>query len=337
MDLRFTDEQRELQELARRIAEQLGIHGAAGTGQPSDGVDVSGLVETGLMGLVIDEDLGGSGASLIEGVIVAEQLGRALVPSTVVSSMLIAPGALGLLASSAERAEVAGAIANGRPASVVVGTDLSWPPGDEGFAWAWQDDAIVLAPSGAALAVSTDPVTDPRPTEDFGLLVAPVKVAGASDELADSEAAAWFLAQASVAMSGLLVGHMDAALALAVEHAASREQFRVKIGSFQAIKHMCADMFVDLESSRSAVYGAAALLASTDDAREASRTAAVAKAWCGDAALRVAETAIQVHGGLGFTWEIDVHRYLRAALAARASFLSVDGALDLITKLSTCS
>ena len=112
-----------------------------------------------------------------------------------------------------------------------------------------------------------------------------------------------------------------------------REQFGAKIGSFQAIKHLCADMLVDAESSHSIAYGAAAIVAHASDVRSATRAAAVAKAWCGDAAIRVCEGAIQVHGGIGFTWEFPLHRYLRASHAARVSFMSPADALDLITRL----
>jgi alkylation response protein AidB-like acyl-CoA dehydrogenase len=125
---------------------------------------------------------------------------------------------------------------------------------------------------------------------------------------------------------------MRATLELAVNYAREREQFGVKIGSFQAVKHLCADMLVDTESSHSIAYGAAALVAQSPDPVAAARSAACAKAWCGEAAIRVCEGAIQVHGGIGFTWESPLHLYLRAAHVLRASFMSPASALEEITR-----
>ena len=95
-------------------------------------------------------------------------------------------------------------------------------------------------------------------------------------------------------------------------YAKEREQFARPIGSFQAVKHRCADMLVDVEGMRSAVYYAAWAIG-PDQGDEASVAASTAKVWCSDAGLRVAESALQVHGGIGFTWESDVHLYLKRA------------------------
>jgi hypothetical protein len=155
------------------------------------------------------------------------------------------------------------------------------------------------------------------------------------DHLARSEPGREFRAAVDVILAAVMLGHMRACLGAARGYALEREQFGVKIGSFQAIKHLLADMLVDTEGSHSMTYGAAALVATGTDRRVAQRAAAAAKAWCGDAAIRVCEAAIQVHGGIGFTWECDIHRYLRAAHVARASFTGVAGALDTITELDT--
>ena len=95
-------------------------------------------------------------------------------------------------------------------------------------------------------------------------------------------------------------------------------QFGRPIGSFQAVKHRCADMLVDVEGMRSAAWWAAWCV-STDD-HESAVAASVAKAWCSDAADRVLGSTLQVHGGIGFTWECDVHLYLKRVQLDRVSF-----------------
>ena len=137
-----------------------------------------------------------------------------------------------------------------------------------------------------------------------------------ANALMGEEGAGWAplkktLELAAVALSAEQVGGAQRCLDMAVEYAKEREQFGRPIGSFQAVKHRCADMLVDVEGMRSAVYHAAWALGAGDS--EAPVAAATAKVWCSDAAVRVAESSLQVHGGIGFTWESDVHLYLKRA------------------------
>jgi alkylation response protein AidB-like acyl-CoA dehydrogenase len=326
----FTSEQRDLAALARQVAADLsGL--SAESANPHE-IKFPLLVETGLSGLLLPEDMGGSGATVVEAAIVAEELGRSLAPSAITGSFLIAPAALEMVVDPILRSEIAEGIVAGRPCSVVVDADLSWPPrGGPGLAWAWHPDALVLTPQREGLTATQAAEYKEQSTEDLSLRLG---VAGPSvTDIVESDSGQRFLAMANVVTSCLLLGHMRATLDLAVAYALEREQFGAKIGSFQAIKHLCADMLVDAESSHSIAYGAAAIVAHASDVRSATRAAAVAKAWCGDAAIRVCEGAIQVHGGIGFTWEFPLHRYLRASHAARVSFMSPADALDLITRL----
>jgi alkylation response protein AidB-like acyl-CoA dehydrogenase len=105
---------------------------------------------------------------------------------------------------------------------------------------------------------------------------------------------------------------------LSVEYAKERVQFGRPIGSFQAIKHRCADMLVDVEGMRSSVYWAAWCIGARHD--DASVAASTAKVWCSDASRRVMASALQVHGGIGFTWEHDVHLFLKRAQLDQVSF-----------------
>jgi alkylation response protein AidB-like acyl-CoA dehydrogenase len=107
-------------------------------------------------------------------------------------------------------------------------------------------------------------------------------------------------------------------LDLSVEYAKDRVQFGRPIGSFQAVKHRCADMLVDVEGMRSTTYWAAWCLAAGDP--EASIAASTAKVWCVDASKRVMASALQVHGGIGFTWEHDLHLFLKRAQLDQLSF-----------------
>jgi len=115
-----------------------------------------------------------------------------------------------------------------------------------------------------------------------------------------------------------LVGVGQRALEMSVTYANERTQFGRPIGSFQAIKHKCVDMMVAVETARSLAYYAA--WAVSEDADDTGSAAAMAKAYCGEMAKTVTSEAIQVHGGIGFTWEHDLHLYYRRALAADAAF-----------------
>jgi alkylation response protein AidB-like acyl-CoA dehydrogenase len=315
MNLQLNEEQRAFQAMARQVSAALTVE-----------FDRQVLVDTGLMGLRLPEQVGGSGATAIEGVLFAEELGRALVPGHVLASALITPAALKLVGLKNEG--VATELVSGRPVTVAVTDELSWPPKGSGLAWGWHPDSIVLVPQGTNLAPFEGVPTETIISADLGLEMA--RVPCGDSDLLPTVTGQWFLAEANVVLAGVLLGHMEAALDLAVAYAGEREQFGVTIGSFQAVKHLCADMYVDVESSRSIAYGGAAMLHESTDVVQAGRTAAMAKAWCGDAAIRVIESAIQIHGGLGFTWEIPLHHYLRAAHVARASFMPVTVALEFV-------
>jgi alkylation response protein AidB-like acyl-CoA dehydrogenase len=115
-----------------------------------------------------------------------------------------------------------------------------------------------------------------------------------------------------------MLGGAARVLELAVDYAKDRVQFGRPIGSFQAVKHRCADMLVDVEGMRSTSYWAAWCIGAADP--DASIAASTAKVWCSDASKRVMASALQVHGGIGFTWEHDLHLYLKRAQLDQLSF-----------------
>ncbi|MEJ2336874.1 MAG: acyl-CoA/acyl-ACP dehydrogenase [Gemmatimonadales bacterium] len=119
-----------------------------------------------------------------------------------------------------------------------------------------------------------------------------------------------------VALCAEMVGGAERALEMSAEYARTREQFKRPIGSFQAIQHKCADMLVRLEGARSMAFAAAMSL--VDEDPDASRDASIAKAWCGEAYRSITTEGIQIHGGLGFTWELDMHLFYKRAKASEA-------------------
>ena len=332
MNFELTTEQAQISEVVREIladacSTPVREPGAAATVRLG-----ATLAETGLAGILVPAAFGGSGATLVEAAILGEALGGAGAAGSVIASTLIGGAALELVRDR-DQGEVAEAIVGGRPCAVLVADDLSWPPRGAGdVAWGWLDGSIVLVPEGEELVVARGGEFSPALTVDLGLTVGRSSGEGAatSSTIASSAAGQRFLAATNVVMSSVLLGHMQSVFDAAVAYSSQRTQYGVPIGSFQAIRHLCADMLVDVDASRSATYGAAWAVSSLDDPEARDRSGAVAKAWCSDAGLRVCETALQVHGGIGFTWESEINDHLRATHVARASFMPPEHALDLV-------
>jgi alkylation response protein AidB-like acyl-CoA dehydrogenase len=137
-------------------------------------------------------------------------------------------------------------------------------------------------------------------------------------QVGDAVAAQALLDRGATYASAEMLGGAARAMDMAVEYAKERVQFDRPIGSFQAIKHRCADMLVDVEGMRSTTYWAAWCIGATDP--DASVAASTAKVWCSDASRRVMASALQVHGGIGFTWEHDLHLFLKRAQLDQLSF-----------------
>ncbi len=135
-----------------------------------------------------------------------------------------------------------------------------------------------------------------------------------AEPLANPDRLARGLAIATTALAAELVGGMQRTLDITVEYAKTRKQFGKPIGAFQAVQHMCADMYLETESARSAAYYAAWAL--QEDAPDAATAVAIAKLYASDVARAGGNRGIQVHGGMGFTWESDLHLYYRRAKAS---------------------
>jgi alkylation response protein AidB-like acyl-CoA dehydrogenase len=335
MQFSFSEEEQLLCDTARDFACERfgsGVARAALAGAWSADLVWKEMAELGWLGVLVPEEQGGIGGSLVDASILIEELSHGLAPVPFAGNAVLAALALRWFAprerARAQLAELVG----GRLFSVVLSEELDWPPKrGRGIAWQWLPGATALALEGAELRAFPPEQVLPGTSQD--LLQRSGFVEGIAAGTAGSESATRFLAHAHVAGAAALVGAMAGMLDLCVAYTAEREQFGRKIASFQAVRHFCAEMLVDLESSRSALYGAAWAVDHLE-LREAARLAAIAKAWCAAASRRVCEGAVQVHGGIGCTWESDVHLYLRLAHVESGAFGGRNAALDQIADLA---
>jgi alkylation response protein AidB-like acyl-CoA dehydrogenase len=310
---------------------------ATGTDAPH-GFDVtvwSAMADQGWLALEVPEADGGLGLGTVEVAVLCEQLGRRLVAAPYLPSVL----ALAALGGDDARADSASkewreALAEGTAVGCIVfapGPDrvfvsgsgesvrLSGRTGPTLFAPS-ADVAVVVTDMGVyAIDLRTEERPDPLPAMDRTRELGEFDFDGTSArQMGGPDAAAWVLDRAATLVSAEMLGAADRVLSMSVEYAKDRVQFGKPIGSFQAIKHMLADALVDVEGMRSTVYYAA-WCASVDD-RDRSMSASMAKAWCSDASRRVMASGLQVHGGIGFTWEHDMHLYLKRAQLDQVSF-----------------
>ncbi len=310
--------------------------------------------QLGLPGMAIPEEYGGSGFSFLELGLVLEEMGRALTVSPFFASCVMAAELLLALDDEAARKEFLPGIASGQLiASVALAEDSgSWQAEDvraraASRVGSWRIDGhksfvldgavagllLVIARTGddvAVFAVAADAEglrRDPLPTMDQSRKQArmtfestPARLLGTAAGAPAAIAA--MLDRSAIALAADALGGTGKVLEMSVEYAKIREQFGRPIGSFQAIKHKCASMLVDLESSRSAVYYA--LWAASAGQPDTSVVAPLAKAFCVDAYLRAAGENIQIHGGIGFTWEHPAHLYLKRAKSSELLLGSSD-------------
>lgn len=302
------------------------------------------MTEQGWPGIITPEEFGGMGLGLVELAVAMEEMGRALVPGPYLATLLAA-GAIEASANDAARSKYLREIAAGRKASLaLLEESASWDPdavqmplqgtqlrGRKLFVSdaAVADLLVCAARSGSELVLamveSGAPGLSFRSTPGIDLTRRLYEVTFAGVEaavIATGDPARSALDRAlDVATVGLvaeMVGGMQRVLEIAVEYAKTRKQFGKPIGQYQAVQHMCADMLVWTESSRSAAYYAAWAL--NEQLPEAPAAVSVAKAYASDACREVGNRGIQVQGGMGFTWENDVHLYFRRAKASEICF-----------------
>lgn len=332
MGIALTDDHRELAEVARGFLTSQKARWAArslldATDEPRPGFWPN-LVELGWLGLHIDEEYGGSGFGLPELVVVVEELGRAVAPGpfvpTVIASAVIAkngtaeqksrllPGLIDGTVTAGigldSRVRLGDGVADGE-AGIVLGAGLAGL-----LLIAAGDDVLVLERDRDGVSVDVPDNFDP--TRRSGRVrLDNVRVSDA-DVLAGARPSA--LARARTLLAAEAVGGASDCVDAAVAYAKVRQQFGRTIATFQAVKHHCANMLVGAESGIAAVWDAAR--AAGEDEDQFRLIAAVAAALAFPAYVRNAELNIQVHGGIGFTWEHDAHLHLRRAVVTAALF-----------------
>jgi alkylation response protein AidB-like acyl-CoA dehydrogenase len=344
VSLILSDEQQQMLDLARSFfAQDPPAAGLPGFAEDQHGYDQSAWAamadQLGVQGILIPEDYGGSGLGLLEAGLVVQESGRSLLRAPLLQTVTAAACLL-LVPDPAAHAEFLPLIAAGQlRASLIdpqVGLVLATPTGPvtgwllEGSAahvpWGDQTDlflvmaqtpdgdGLFVVRAGDGVAATAQPGLDPtRPLATVRLAGAPGRLVGEAGAIGRLRERCVDVAVALLAAES--VGCADGCLALAVDYAKSRVQFGVPIGSFQAIKHKCADALLAVEAARAASYYA--LTAVTDDAADASLSASLAKARCTDAFFSVAAECVQIHGGIGFTWEHAAHLYLKRAKSAQ--------------------
>jgi alkylation response protein AidB-like acyl-CoA dehydrogenase len=296
----------------------------------------SAMADQGWLALEVPEDEGGLGLGLVEVAVLCEEIGRRLVaapflPSVVALGALCGPEARAIAATKEWREALSQGTAVGCVVIAPDGRISATSAGSEGEVqlhgeappalYAPSADVAVVISGSAVYAVDLGSVGRPEPlpamdrTRELGVLTfdaTPALVLGHTDT------AALVLDRAATLTAAEMLGGADRVLWMSVEYAKDRVQFGKPIGAFQAVKHMLADGLVDVEGMRSTVYYAAWCSAAGDEDR--SLSASMAKAWCSDASRRVMGIGLQVHGGIGFTWEHDMHLYVKRAQLDQVSF-----------------
>ncbi|MER7037010.1 acyl-CoA dehydrogenase family protein [Streptomyces microflavus] len=307
MDFQLSDDQRALRSAMRDLLgaafDRDRLRAAVERGGGVDRGLWRELGAAGFFALRVPEEAGGVGLGLPEAVLLFEEAGRALLPGPLVATHLAA----GLVKGAAEGEAVVTAAEGG-----------GLPVADLGGA-----DAVLVAGgvlTGEELAAF---VAGARPVRSMDPLTSLHRVEGRSAGAGASEAYPGALrGEGALLTAAEQLGSAARTTEMAVQHAGAREQFGSLIGSFQAVKHLCADMLARTEPARSAVYAAAV----TGDPVEI----AAAKLLADDAAVRNARDCLQIHGGMGFTWEADVHLHLKRAWLRAARWLTAAEAEEIL-------
>jgi alkylation response protein AidB-like acyl-CoA dehydrogenase len=297
----------------------------------------------------VPEAYGGMGLGMVELAVLAEELGRAVAPGPLFATVAMFVPVVREAGTEEQRQRFLAPVADGTITGTVAVAEAagSWEPDDveavarpDGDGWVLAGtkhyvvsgdrvgEIVVAARVDGGLGLFVVPSADVRPaamrTLDGTRRLVSVGLDGVrvpGDRVLGPPGGAGpalrrALEEATAALSMELVGTCSAIFDIALDYAKVREQFGVKIGSFQAMKHKFADMFVALEAARATSYFAAVAIAEEDDRR--SMAASMAKALAGDAERRIAQEGIQSLGGIGYTWEHDMHLYVKRAMSSAA-------------------
>jgi alkylation response protein AidB-like acyl-CoA dehydrogenase len=306
--------------------------------------------QLGLQGLIVPEEFGGSGYSYVELIVVLEEMGRALLCAPYFSSVALAANLLLSSGDDAAKKDYLPGIANGSTVATVALAEASGRWDEEGVtleasgsgdSWTLTGekmyvldghtaDLILVAartPAGVSVFAvdkgASGLTATPLSTMDQTRKQAKLTFEGTPARLVGTDGQGWqavsrMLDLAAVALAAEQVGGAQRVLEMSVEYAKVRVQFGRPIGSFQAIKHKCADMLLEVESAKSAAYYAG--WAAAEDSDELPVVACLAKSYCSEAYFHATAENIQIHGGIGFTWEHPAHLYFKRAKSSELLF-----------------
>ena len=355
MNFAFSEEQEELRKTVRAFLEQKSAEAEVRTLMETEaGYDTAVWKQMGeqlgLQGLAIPEEYGGSGYSWVELGIILEEQGRRLLCAPYFSTVVLAANALLLSGDDAAKKEYLPGIASGETIATLAFTESNGRWDEEGITTTATGSGgdvklngekmfvldgsianliIVAARSGSGTSLyavdggasgltktSLSTMDQTRKQAKLELKDVPAKLIG-------TEGQGWSVLEkvldlAAVGLANEQVGGAQFVLEMAVQYAKDRIQFGRPIGSFQAIKHKCADMLLEVESAKSAAYYAAWCAAEMND--ELPSVASLAKAYCSEAYFHAAAENIQIHGGIGFTWEHPAHLYFKRAKSSELLF-----------------
>jgi alkylation response protein AidB-like acyl-CoA dehydrogenase len=351
----FSEEQEELRNVVRQFLEAKAPEAAVREQMETErGFDPDVwkqmAEQLGLQSLTIPEEFGGQGFGYVELIVVLEEMGKTLVCAPYFSTVVLAANTLLQSGDDAAKKEYLPGIASGETIATLAFTEPSgkWDESGveatasrKGDSWKLSGtkmfvldghtaDLIIVAartPKGVSLfAVNGDAAgltRTPLATMDQTRKQAKLELDGVEGRLIGEEGKGWdvlstVLDLAAVALAAEQVGGAQRCLDMSVEYAKVRVQFGRPIGSFQAIKHKCADMLLEVESAKSAAYYAGWCASEMND--ELPAVASLAKAYCSDAYFHAAAENIQIHGGIGFTWEHPAHLYFKRAKSSELLF-----------------
>ncbi len=323
------------------------------------------IAQLGWLGLTVPEEHGGSGLGNLELVLVMAEMGAVVMPGPFMSTVCLGVPAILAAGNDADKSELLPAVATGERRATVALCESSgsWHPDGvslsarrEGSGFKLEGEKLFVPDARSADDIIVVAALD----EGFGLFRVPAGHAGVSLEAMDTvdrtrkldvvtldtmldadnllgrapvgrEALEALLGVFKTALAAEMAGCARAVLDMSVDYAKIREQFGRPIGSFQAIQHKCADMKVDLENALSLVYYAAwAIDEGQDDALMAT---AMCKAYASDACSRIVADGVQVHGGIGFTWEHDMQLYFKRVKAGEVTYGDGEENRELVASL----
>jgi alkylation response protein AidB-like acyl-CoA dehydrogenase len=295
------------------------------------------LADQGYTGITFPEEHGGVGLGAVELILLMEEAGRALLPGPFFSTVALAGSVIDACGSAAQKKTYLSPICGGsaRSTLAILETSASWDPADAQMTAAngrlsgdklfvpdagVADSLVVVAKDGVYVvdAKAAGVTISPMAGMDLTRKLYAVTLKNApAEQLENTAGLARGMSIATAALVAEMVGGMQRTLDITVEYAKTRKQFGKPIGQFQAVQHQCADMYLETESSRSAAYYAAWAL--QEQAPDAAVAVSIAKTYASDASRTVGNRGIQIHGGMGFTWENDLHLYYRRAKASETA------------------